>query len=532
MERTVVLLGRVGHGKTHLFNKLCGTSHLSAMTASSCTRGVVEACTLRRKVKVVDTPGFGSSDATDSHVEAQRRAIESHDLSGIILVVKYGSPSDMANGLNHIMDFVGTDNVAIIVTHAECVLQKEQPIDDILIRATLSRLLGVGSWKILLVGKDTNSSRVEEFIFSRLEPPKRIQIDHVQLRFASTHAVGARRFKLDIERANLKTNVALQSCQALLASFDDDMAVRNLVMRVRDETAQHVDEILRRLTLESKALSPEVQKSLRCITEESLIPPLDALKRLEVSTVASPDLAAKVTSPSNGPSMDVLYLSQRSRIDEAQGRAESLSSPKRSLATPEHVESGRAARRCPGTFVSEAVRRFESPLAHTHEYHFSFHSPTDVQGTSTNFELEASASPLSRLGSRLPTSKEIGANLPAKILKDSLVGRSIADKVPHLPGKTYRCIETRHAKVEDRHGLLEGGNPHCPVVAASSVAPYSPDDWEVIMSRHRVTTPTTKCPNPLDETTQALDVFLSDDGRGSSATHGPHPKADSDRISR
>jgi small GTP-binding protein len=581
MKRTVVLLGRLGHGKTCLFNKLCGTSHFSAMTAGSCTREVVEGCTLRRKVTIIDTPGFSSSDATDSHIKAQRRALESQELSGIILVVKYGTASDMANCLNHIMDFVGTDNVCIIVTHAEVVLRDEQQSDDILIRASLSSLLGVASWKILLVGKDTKSSCVEDFVVSRLSPPMRIQIDPVQLQFASTLTVGARRFNVDIEKAKSKTDVALQSCQALFTSFEDDKVVRDLVMRVRDETARHVDEILRRLILEANSLSPEVQKSLRSLAEETLLPSLEALKRLEVSPLASPHPAVKAASHRNRPLNEVLSTSQRSRNDEAQDRADSLSSPKRSLAAPvpvgsrrdgptSHgnrslnealstsqrsrndeaqdrvsmsrpkrslaapvpVGSRRDAPRCPGTFVSQAVQRFESPATSYREFHFDCHSPTDdVQVANANWKLGDSASP--RQGSRLRTSKLISADLPTKVVHDPVVCRSLSSKNPHVPGKDYncKCREKRHAELEEKHEIVQ--DKTSPFPPWTERAPhYNLDDWEIIVSRHRVTTPTATFPNPGDPTTRALDVFLSDGRRrGNGAPYGPHPEDDCDSIS-
>jgi 50S ribosome-binding GTPase len=532
MKRTVVLLGRLGHGKTYLFNKLCGTSHFSAMTAGSCTREVVEGCTLRRNVTIIDTPGFGSSDATDSHIKAQRRALESQELSGIILVVKYGTPSDMANCLNHIMDFVGTDNVCIIVTHAEDVLRDEQHCDDRLIRASLSRLLGVASWKILLVGKDTNSLCIEDFVFRRLNPPKRIQIDPVQLQFASTLAVGARRFNLDVEKAKSKTDVALQSCQALCTSFEDDMVVRDLVMRLRDETARHVDDIFRRLILESNSLSPEVQKSLRSIADESLLPSLDALKRLEFTPVPSPHSAEKAPSHGDSPLNEVLSTSQRGRNDEAQDRADSLSRPKRSLAAPVTVGSRRDAPRCPGTFVSQAVQRFESPATSYREFHFDRHSPTDDdQVTNANWKLGDSASP--RHGSRLRTSKLISADLPTKVARDPMVCCSLSSKKPHVPGKAYnyKFSEKRHSELEEKHEIVP--DKTSPFPPWTERAPhYNPDDWEIIVSRHRVTTPTTTFPNPGDPTTRALDVFLSDGRRrGNGAPYGPHPEDDCDSIS-
>jgi len=59
----VALVGKLGHGKTYLLNKLTGTSYDSNMGASSCTQTLQFGYSQRYKeIMVVDMPGFGASD--------------------------------------------------------------------------------------------------------------------------------------------------------------------------------------------------------------------------------------------------------------------------------------------------------------------------------------------------------------------------------------------------------------------------------------------------------------------------------------
>jgi len=118
-ENTIILVGKVGHGKTFILNKICGTVYQSEMCARSCTRVLQCDCTILHGITVIDTPGFYSSEKIKSHTANQREAIEQNELSGIYVVIKFGRSDEMAETLNKIMNFVGDEGIRIIMTHVD-----------------------------------------------------------------------------------------------------------------------------------------------------------------------------------------------------------------------------------------------------------------------------------------------------------------------------------------------------------------------------------------------------------------------------
>lgn len=113
----VALVGKVGHGKTMLLNKLTGKRFPSNMGARSCTRTLQFGYTPKNEILVVDTPGFYASEDIAAHIAAQKLALENRELSGIFVVVKYARADEMAETTTNLMGFFGSDDLRIIVTH-------------------------------------------------------------------------------------------------------------------------------------------------------------------------------------------------------------------------------------------------------------------------------------------------------------------------------------------------------------------------------------------------------------------------------
>ena len=78
-----------------------------------------EGLTGNKRICVIDTPGFYSSEDVASHILAQQAAIESRELSGIFIVVKLGRADEIAQIANKIMDFVNDDDVRLIITFCD-----------------------------------------------------------------------------------------------------------------------------------------------------------------------------------------------------------------------------------------------------------------------------------------------------------------------------------------------------------------------------------------------------------------------------
>jgi GTP-binding protein EngB required for normal cell division len=85
--RTLVLVGKLGHGKTSVINRICGAHFLSQMGARSCTTSLQFGSTRKYGLRIVDTPGLYSSERIAEHVAIQKSALELTMLSGIYIVV-------------------------------------------------------------------------------------------------------------------------------------------------------------------------------------------------------------------------------------------------------------------------------------------------------------------------------------------------------------------------------------------------------------------------------------------------------------
>jgi GTP-binding protein EngB required for normal cell division len=297
MERTIILLGKVGHGKTHLFNKLCGRSQRSTMIAGTCTREIFDGRSLVWKMRVIDTPGFfGTSNVAETHIQAHRQVIESNDLTGLYLVVKCGAPGDMAECINHLMNFVGSDDVRLIVTHMDVVYPRQTQADVESMILSLSNLVGVSRSRIIGVRKDTNALAIEHFIFRNCHLPRRIRIDEEQLHYATYLTVGARRFNTDIRIAKEKLEAASQIVRLLTTHFGSDLLLAVKTRAVRDEMARFVEGVLRDIECKAEDMPPEVQTALRAKITESIQPMFADLRNINVPYTHQPSRDAPTST--------------------------------------------------------------------------------------------------------------------------------------------------------------------------------------------------------------------------------------------
>jgi GTPase SAR1 family protein len=215
MTTTIVLVGKVGHGKTYLINKICDTNYESGMTARSCTRSIQYGKTRQYGINVLDTPGFCSSLDMAAHISRIKFALEETKLFGVYVVVKYGRDDEMCNTINMVMDFVGTDDVRIIITHVDS-LENELE-DDVReskdLKSRLHDLLDVPVNDIILVGKSTSSEIILQFIYLTLHSPIHLQVTEEQFAYASTFCVGARKYQRYIDVICSKLRAALDACK-------------------------------------------------------------------------------------------------------------------------------------------------------------------------------------------------------------------------------------------------------------------------------------------------------------------------------
>jgi GTP-binding protein EngB required for normal cell division len=314
MERTIILLGKVGHGKTHLFNKLCGRSQRSTMIAGTCTLEIVDGHSLVWKMRVIDTPGFlGTSNVADTHIQAHRQVIESNNLTGLYIVVKCGAPGDMADCLNHLMNFVGSDDVRVIVTHMDVVYPHQTPSEVESMILSLSNLVGVSRSRIMGVRKDTDASTIEHFIFRNCHLPRQIRIEEEQLHYATYLTVGARRFNMDIGIAKEKLEAASQIVRLLTAHFGSDLMLAVKTRAIRDEMARFVEGMIQDVKWKAEGMPPEVQSAMRAKIADSIQPLFADLRSINCTHTRQPSRDALTSSGTYGKHISLNHGSSNER---------------------------------------------------------------------------------------------------------------------------------------------------------------------------------------------------------------------------
>jgi hypothetical protein len=213
-QRIIALVGKVGHGKTLLLNKLTGKRFPSNMGARSCTTTLQFGCTPQDGILVVDTPGFHASEDVAAHITAQKLALEGELLSGIFVVLKHARADELAETMNNIMNFIGDGELRVIVTHDD--VAGEQPgCDPAGTKSRLSEMLDVSAKNMLVVGKDTEVETLEAFIQSTLHTPKEFKISEEQVASISSLCVGFRKFNKAIDEVHAKIAAASRACEDL-----------------------------------------------------------------------------------------------------------------------------------------------------------------------------------------------------------------------------------------------------------------------------------------------------------------------------
>jgi len=213
----VVLVGKLGHGKTFLLNKLTGTRHPSSMGARSCTQTLQTGYSQRYKeIMIVDTPGFGSSDDIAAHIAAQKLALEGTALSGVYIVAKYARADEIAEFVSTIMSFLGDDDVRVIVTWADTA-REEIGYDPQGTRVVLSQLLGINIANIVVVEKQTEEAYISNFIKSTVHRPRYFNISDEQVARISSLCITTRKFNKAIEEVYAKIAAASKACADVTA---------------------------------------------------------------------------------------------------------------------------------------------------------------------------------------------------------------------------------------------------------------------------------------------------------------------------
>lgn len=210
-----VLVGTVGHGKTALLNKLCGTRFPSAASAESMTRCIQVGHSKTHRTTIIDTAGLESKDEPAKHLAIQKVALENEDLCAVCVVVKADRPDAMDGVVTTMMDAIGEANedlIRIIVTHAD--VEREKP--GFSEEASLKRLsdnLSVDVRNIMFVGMHDAHTALDDWLKGVLNPnPRKLQLEMSQLAGIAALSSAARSIDRPISNCILRIAAAQACC--------------------------------------------------------------------------------------------------------------------------------------------------------------------------------------------------------------------------------------------------------------------------------------------------------------------------------
>ena len=215
----VALIGKLGHGKTRLLNKVCGTHHASLGGSKSVTRDVELGYSKKHEIALLGTPGLGQTEDVACHIAAQKLALEFTPLVGVFIVLKCGRDGDMIDDqINDIIDMVGEKAVRIIVTHADVEATKEG-YDEMDVKRSISRLADISVDLIKVIGAETQGEEIEDFIHSTLLPqPIEIKLDVSSVVRLAAASKQTRRLSKAVRDIHGKLDAGIHYCSNLIAS--------------------------------------------------------------------------------------------------------------------------------------------------------------------------------------------------------------------------------------------------------------------------------------------------------------------------
>ncbi|CAB9505001.1 hypothetical protein SEMRO_216_G089270.1 [Seminavis robusta] len=210
---------------------------------------------------VIGTPGYGSSEDVAAHVAAQKLAVEGTPLSGVYAVIKYEYRADLIVAqVEPLMDFLGTDEVRVIVTHTDTAPPGADPPEAL--GAKVADRLGIRKEHITFIEKDTEGCVLAQFIARTLHEPIEFKVSSTQIA-ALTGLSGIRKYNKPINLVLARIKVASDACHKLVEaskSYETDLAVIATQNLVRKVVAEEKESIFR-----------EAFENVASVTDQNLI---------------------------------------------------------------------------------------------------------------------------------------------------------------------------------------------------------------------------------------------------------------------
>ncbi|CAD8187289.1 unnamed protein product [Paramecium octaurelia] len=117
---SVVLISRVGSGKTTLYNKICRETQKTYSGGFSCTRGLFQkSSSYGMGFYIMDTPGFGSEKEVIVHMAGIFAAITGKPLNNILILTKYERFENMRKDITENIKLLSRyrEMITVVITH-------------------------------------------------------------------------------------------------------------------------------------------------------------------------------------------------------------------------------------------------------------------------------------------------------------------------------------------------------------------------------------------------------------------------------
>ena len=174
-------------------------------------------------------------------------ALEGTALCGVYAVIKYESRADnVGRNVELIMDFLGSDDVRVIITHADHA-NPEDGYDKVEFVTAVAKYLEIPSRHITMVGKDTRGDEIATFIASSLHAPHTFEVTPAQLAAVSSLS-GIRKYNKPINKLIAKLKAASDACHSLVEqgpTNESDMCIIATQAKARKVVQREKDAIFR-----------------------------------------------------------------------------------------------------------------------------------------------------------------------------------------------------------------------------------------------------------------------------------------------
>eukprot|EP00026_Physarum_polycephalum_P007742 Phypoly_transcript_07808.p1 GENE.Phypoly_transcript_07808~~Phypoly_transcript_07808.p1 ORF type:complete len:460 (+),score=62.87 Phypoly_transcript_07808:80-1459(+) len=158
-KKYVVLMGKVGVGKTTLFNKITNSNEPVDEGQDSITRKVTIANVAHGNVPmaVSDTPGLSSLSDTLHHALSIRNALNRQEVHAIVVVVKFERAGVMLRHISDVFESFGdyTSHLCVVVTHWDKIQKKGEDRVKKETKDIKDSFANAGITKVIYVGKNT-----------------------------------------------------------------------------------------------------------------------------------------------------------------------------------------------------------------------------------------------------------------------------------------------------------------------------------------------------------------------------------------